>query len=46
MSKRKESEVWTHFKVLEETPHLAQWGLCSTKITRGKVDTAKKNLTL
>ena len=43
MSKRKESEVWTHFKILEETPHLAQCSRCSTKISRGKINEPKKS---
>lgn len=43
MSKRKESEVWAHFSVLEDTPHLAKCALCSTKIARGKIDGPKKS---
>ena len=47
MSKRKEvSEVWTHFKILEETPHLAQCSLCSTKISRGKINGPKKSFSV
>ena len=43
MSKRKESEVWAHINVLEDTPHLAKCASCSTKIARGKIDGPKKS---
>ena len=43
MSKRKESEVWAHLKIIDDTPHLAQCSLCSTKIARGKIDGPKKS---
>lgn len=43
MSKRKESEVWVHYSIIDETPHLAKCCLCSTKISRGKVDGPKKS---
>lgn len=41
-AKRKESEVWAYFNIIADTPHIAKCSLCSTKITRGKADAAKK----
>ena len=43
MSNRKESEVWSFFAIIAETPHLAKCLLCKSNVSRGKPDAPKKS---